>query len=68
MKKLNRAERIGFRHYLYRGYDIKGFYYSSEGCVCWEAYDENGCGFAHSRSLSLTKILIDEDLDGITTK
>ena len=63
-----RAKRIGFRHYLYRGYEIQGFYYSSEGCVCWEAYDENGCGFAHSRSLSLTKILIDEDLDGITTK
>ena len=63
-----RAKRIGFRHYLYRGYEIQGFDYSPEGCVCWEAYDENGCGFAHSRSLSLTKTLIDEDLDGITTK
>lgn len=40
----------------------------AEGCICWEAYDENGCGFAHSRSLSLTKILIDEELEGITTK
>ena len=50
-----KAKRIGIRRYLYRGYEIKGFYYSPEGCVCWEAYDENGCGFAHSHSLSLTK-------------
>lgn len=63
-----RAKKLGKRHYLYRGYEIQGFYYSPEGKICWEAYDENGCGFAHSRSLSLTKILIDEDLDGITTK
>lgn len=62
------AKRLGNRRYLYRGYEIQGFYYSPEGCVCWEAYDENGCGFAHSHSLSLTKILIDEELDGITTK
>lgn len=63
-----RAKRIGIKRYLYRGYEIQGFYYSPEGCVCWEAYDEKGCGFAHSHSLSLTKILIDEELDRLTTK
>ena len=63
MKKINRAKRIGFRHYLYRGYEIQGFYYSPEDCVCWEAYDENGCGFAHSHTLKVTKMLIDNEMD-----
>lgn len=60
-----KAKRLGNGRYLYRGYVIQR--YDNEGFIpgykfVWEAVDENGCGFAHSGLLSITKALIDDEL------
>ena len=61
---LNRAKRISAGHYNYRGFEVYSVgYYHAEHHVCWEAVDNNGCGFAHSFSLAMTKKLIDNELD-----
>ena len=60
----HRAKRISAGHYIYRGYEVQSVgYYHPEHCVCWEAVDSNGCGFAHGFSLAMTKRLIDDELD-----
>ena len=61
-----KAKRVGDGTYMYRGIKIQR--YKNEGFLpgykyVWEAVDENGCGFAHSGTLSLTKKLIDEELN-----
>ena len=49
---------------MYRGIEILSVgYYQPEHCVCWEAVDSNGCGFAHGFSLAMTKRLVDDKLD-----
>ena len=58
-----RAKRISRGHYIYRGFEIHGFYYGPEHKVCWEATDHDGCGFAHGCSLKETKALIDDELE-----
>ena len=61
---MNKAKRLSSGHYLYRGFEIICVgYYQPEHRVCWEAVDENGCGFAHSYSLKDTKREIDYELD-----
>lgn len=63
MKKQHTAKRLSSGHYLYRGFEIICVgYYNPEHRVCWEAVDENGCGFAHSYSLKDTKREIDHEL------
>lgn len=60
----HRAKRISAGHYIYRGFEITCVgYYHPEHCVCWEATDNYGCGFAHGFSLAMTKELIDNELD-----
>ena len=60
----HKAQKIRAGHYLYRGFHVYSVgYYEPEGCVCWEAVDHNGCGFAHSHSLRDTKALIDAELN-----
>lgn len=62
--KYVRAKRIRKGKYLYKGFEINCVgYYPPEKHVCWEAVDENGCGFAHSYSLKQTKLLIDQSLN-----
>lgn len=60
----HKAKRISAGRYLYRGFEIisVGYYYP-EHCVCWEAVDHDGSGFAQGTSLTMTKRLIDEELD-----
>ena len=59
---MGRAKRTGLGHYVYRGFkvDCVGW---CQGQMCWEAVDENGCGFAHSHTFKGTKALIDWELD-----
>lgn len=60
----HKAQKIRAGHYLYRGFHVYSVgYYEPEGCVCWEAVDHAGCGFAHSYSFRDTKALIDAELD-----
>ena len=60
------CQRLSRGHYIYRGFEVNCIgYYQPEHRVCWEAVDEHGCGFAHSYSLAMTKILIDSKLDKI---
>lgn len=66
MKKTmkNKAKRMSAGHYIYRGFEVNCVgYYNPEHRVCWEAVDENGCGFAHGFSFAMTKRLIDYGLD-----
>lgn len=64
---MKRIKRLSKGHYIYRGFKITCYeadaYQLSGWRRIWEAEDENGCGFAHSKSLSETKKLIDEELD-----
>lgn len=56
-------------HYLYRGFEIYCLgYYPPERSVVWEAYDENGCGFAHAHTLKEVRLLIDSDLSHLDNK
>lgn len=58
------CKKISKGHYLYRGFQIICVgYYQPEQRVCWEAVDENGCGFAHDFSLKGVKFWIDKELD-----
>ena len=63
----HKCKRLGNGKYLYRGFEIQRYknegFMSSAYKYVWEAIDEDGCGFAHSGTLSLTKILIDDELD-----
>ena len=60
----HKAKRLSSGHYLYRGFEIICVgYYQPENRVCWEAVDENGCGFGQSYSLKETKREIDDELD-----
>lgn len=62
--KPHRAKRLGYRRYLYRGYIIHSVgYYHPEHRVCWEAIDENGCGFAHSFSMRECKKWVDHEIE-----
>lgn len=57
------THKISKGHYKYRGFEIVCVgYYHPEHRICWEAIDENGCGFAHSFSLKETKFWIDVEL------
>ena len=61
-----KAKRLSAGHYVYRGYEVYSVgYYPPEGCVCWEAVDSDGCGFAHSHSLAETKLLVDQELERV---
>lgn len=60
----HQAKRISKGHYIYRGFEVNSVgYYHPEHCVCWEAVDKDGSGFAHGTSLAMTKALIDYQLD-----
>ena len=39
-----------------------------ERSIVWEAYNENGCGFAHAHTLKEVRLLIDSDLSYIDDK
>lgn len=61
-----KAKKLERGHYMYRGFEIRK--YPSQGLLpghkyIWEAIDERGGGFAHSGTLSLTKKLIDDELN-----
>lgn len=62
--KSYKTKRLSSGHYIYRGFEVICVgYYNPDHCVCWEAVDEHGHGFAHSYSLKTTKALIDYELD-----
>lgn len=64
--KQHKAKRLGTGQYLYRGYVIHTVgYYHPEHRICWEAVDENGCGFAHSFSMRECKALVDYEIEKI---
>lgn len=58
------AHRVDTNIYEYRGFRIECVgYYPPEHRVCWEAVDENGCGFAHAYTLRECKRWVDIELD-----
>lgn len=62
----HRAKRLSRGHYLYRGYEVICVgYHAPDNKIVWEAVDKDGSGFAHSYSLTDTKLLIDEEIDRI---
>jgi hypothetical protein len=68
-KNKHTAKKVSHGHYTYRGFSVICVgYYHPEHRVCWEAIDENGCGFAHGFSLKQVKCLIDNELDVLNNK
>ena len=67
IEKKHHAHRVDNITWTYRGFKIRQ--YPNEGLAyhryhyVYEAYDEYGCVFAHSVTLSATKREIDEHLD-----